>query len=119
MKERGQGSPEGAAKSQTKPKQLEQHPPSGDITKPELHPPKEMPLARGLNLPGHKQQTGDLDSEAERLMRAYANAEAEGDPKKAERLFKRYMKNSFLREWFKNGARTTPLAYGPHPPKED
>jgi hypothetical protein len=103
----------------SKPNQPEQQPHGGGANKPELHPPKELPLPFEPSVPGHEQQTGNLDPEAERLMRAYAEAESEGDPKKAERLFKRYMKNSILREWFRNGARPTPLAYGPHPPKED
>jgi hypothetical protein len=35
-------------------------------------------------------------------MRQYAESEAEGDPKKAERLYKRYMKDSSLIEFFKD-----------------
>jgi hypothetical protein len=62
-------------------------------------------------LPGHEQQKGTLDPEVERRIRAYAEAEAEGDPKKAERLFKRYMRNSSLREWFNNWPRSMILTY--------
>ena len=53
-------------------------------------------------LPSHEQQIGNLDSEVETMIRAYAESEADGDPKKAERLLKRYMKDSSLREFFKN-----------------
>jgi hypothetical protein len=57
-----------------------------------------------------ERQTGNLDPAVESLMRQYAEAEGEGDPKKAERLYKRYMKNSSLIEFFKDfklrGART-------------
>lgn len=80
--------------------QDEQRPQGGGINKPELHPAKELPLPFEPNRPRHAQQTGRLDPEVERLMRAYAEAEAEGDPKKAERLFKRYRKDSSLVEYF-------------------
>jgi hypothetical protein len=69
--------------------QGEQQPHGGGINKPELHPPQELQLPFEPNLPRHEQQTDRLDPEVERLMRAYAEAEADSDPKKAERLFKR------------------------------
>jgi hypothetical protein len=46
------------------------------------------------NLSGHEQQTANLDPEVEKLIRAYAASEAEGDPKKEKRLLKRYLKDS-------------------------
>jgi hypothetical protein len=91
--------------------------PNSDVEKKELQPPTERLLPFEPNLSGHDQQSDTLDPETERRLRAYAEDEAEGDPKKAEQLFKRYRKNSALIEFFKNGP--TPLAYGPHPPKKD
>ena len=96
------------------PPDAEQPPQGGGGNKPELRPPAERPLPFEPNLPSHEQQVDALDPEVERLVRAYAEAEAEGDPKKAESLFKRYRKDSSLIDFFKNGP--TPLAYGPHPP---
>jgi hypothetical protein len=82
--------------------QGEQQPHGGGINKPELHPPKEMSLPFEPNLPSQKQQLNNLDPEVERLMREYAESEAEGDQKKADRLFNRYMRNSSLIEFFKD-----------------
>jgi hypothetical protein len=67
-----------------------------------------MPLASEPNLPGQEQQPGNLDPEVERLIRAYAEAEAEGDPKKEKRLVKQYMKDSSLIEVFKDFNRRGP-----------
>ena len=61
-----------------------------------------VPAAFEPSLPSQKQQLNNLDPEIERLIRAYAESEAEGDPKKADRLFNRYMRNSSLIEFFKD-----------------
>jgi hypothetical protein len=79
-----------------------EHVPQGERSKrPEIHPTKEIPLPVDPNLSSQKQPTGNLDPEVERLMRAYAEAQAEGDPKKAESLFRRYRRDSSLIETFK------------------
>jgi len=72
------------------------------IDKSGVHPPKDVPAAFEPSLPSQKQQLNNLDPEIERLIRAYAESEAEGDPKKADRLFNRYMRNSSLIEFFKD-----------------
>ncbi len=83
------------------PPQGEQQAQGGGIDKPALHPPTELPLPFEANRPRREPQTGDLDPEVERLMRAYAESVADGDPKKAERLFKRYLRNPSLMQTFK------------------
>ncbi len=82
------------------PPQGERQPQGGGVEKKELQPPTERPLPFEPNLPGHDERTEDLDPEIERHLRAYAEFEAEGDPKKAERLFRRYRKDSSLVEYF-------------------
>jgi hypothetical protein len=49
----------------------EQPPQSAGNNKPEIHPPKEIPLAQEPNLPGYEQQPDDLDSEVEEAIRRY------------------------------------------------
>jgi hypothetical protein len=80
--------------------QGEQQPYGGGINKPELHPPKETPLPFEPNLPRHEQQTGNLDPEMEGLLRAYAEAVAEGDPEYEKSLRKQYKNDPSFRETF-------------------
>jgi hypothetical protein len=96
--------------SQSKPNQPEQSPQGGGINKPELHPPKELPLHFETNLPSHKQQTDDLDPKLEDAIRAYAM----GDPEEEARLREQAKNDPILQDGLLHPGGG--LAYGPHPP---
>jgi len=81
--------------------QGEQQPRSGGVNNPELHPPKEMPLALEPNLPGHDQQTTNLDPGIEEMIRVASL----GDPEEEKILRKSYRQSSLLREFFKKPGR--------------
>jgi hypothetical protein len=80
--------------------QGEQQPHGGGVNKPELHPPKELPLPFEPKLADHEQQTGNLDPEMERMLRDYAEAVAEGDPEYEKSLHERYKNDPSFRESF-------------------
>jgi hypothetical protein len=115
VKERGQGRPDqkptsqnnAYLKEQGKPSpgfptpKPEQPPHGGGINKPEIHPPKEIPLALEPNLPDHDQQTANLDPEIEEMIRAASL----GDPEEEKRLREECKESSSLREFFKNPGR--------------
>jgi len=69
---------------------------SGDVNRPEVPSPKELPLPFEQNLPRHEQQPGNLDPEMEGLLRAYAD----GDPEEEKQLREQYKNDHSFRETF-------------------
>jgi hypothetical protein len=121
--DKGQGSPEQKPTSQNNAYLKEQgklspgfptlkpeQPPHGGVNKPELHPPKELPLHFEPNLPSHEQQPGNLDPKLEDAIRAYAM----GDPEEEARLREQAKNDPILRDELLHPGGG--LAYGPHPP---
>jgi hypothetical protein len=99
--------------SQSKPNQPEQSPRGGGINKPELHQPKEMPLAPESNLPSQEQQLDDLDPKIKERIRQYCMAG--GDAEEEARLLEQVKTDPILRGFFLRPGGGG-LAYGPHPP---
>jgi hypothetical protein len=98
--------------NQSKPNQPEQRSHSGGVNKPELHPPKETPLALEPNLSGHDQQTGNLFPWMEERIRAVAQE----DPKEAKRLrkeYEKYMKKPAYREFLRTNRAGTLASSAP------
>jgi hypothetical protein len=90
----------------------ERQPRSLGVNKPELHPPKEMPLALEQSLPSHEQQTGNLFPWMEERIRAMAQE----DPKEAKRLrkeYEKYMKKPAYREFLRTNRAGTLASSAP------